>query len=162
MSETAVLRVLSLESATTDGEVICVVRCIEGNAALGMGLANRSPGWLTLTRIGWYGKEVEQLDTAHHGRVTLAGPGAGVIRPQDTLVVAEPNGSSGMQVFAGYVLPSGSRPGTTGGEVWKAEASANSPKWAMVRALASHALDASKKCGELIFYGRLARSRSAG
>ncbi|MFG2756994.1 hypothetical protein [Streptomyces wuyuanensis] len=89
MSETAVLRVLSLKSATTDGEVICVVRCIEGTATLGMGLANRAPDWLTLTRIEWYGREVEQLDTAHQGRVTLTGPGAGAVRPQATFTVAD-------------------------------------------------------------------------
>lgn len=33
---------------------------------------------------------------------------------------------------------------TTGGEIWTAEALANSPEWANVRALSSHALDAVK------------------
>ncbi|MEU2108924.1 hypothetical protein [Streptomyces sp. NPDC019507] len=93
MPESTVLSVLSLESVTAEGEVICVVRCIEGNATLGIKFANRTTSLLTLTRIEWYGREVEQLDAVHHGRVTLTGPGAGAIRPGDTLTAAEPNRS---------------------------------------------------------------------
>ncbi|MEU2261215.1 hypothetical protein ABZ557_13225 [Streptomyces sp. NPDC019645] len=91
MPESTVLSVLSLESVTAEGEVVCVVRCIEGTATLGMEFANRTTSLLTLTRIEWYGKEVEQLDAVHHGRVTLTGPDAGAVRPRDTLTATDPN-----------------------------------------------------------------------
>ncbi len=91
MPKSAVLSILWQESATTEEEVICVVRSIEGTATLGMEFTNRTTGLLTLTRIEWYGREVEQLETTHHGRVTLTGPGVGEVGPQVTLTLAEPN-----------------------------------------------------------------------
>ncbi|MCX4823794.1 hypothetical protein OG883_28755 [Streptomyces sp. NBC_01142] len=90
MPESAMLSVLSLEPMTTEDTIICVVRCIEGAAALGMRFRTGSAGRLTLTRIEWYGREVEQLDTVHSGKVTLTGAGAELVRPQDALVAAGP------------------------------------------------------------------------
>ncbi|MFE4693052.1 hypothetical protein ACFRH6_23800 [Streptomyces sp. NPDC056749] len=38
-----------------------------------------------LTVIEWYGKQVEQLDTVHSGRVTLTGAGAATLAKRDVL-----------------------------------------------------------------------------
>ncbi|WP_406203903.1 MULTISPECIES: hypothetical protein [unclassified Streptomyces] len=87
MSEKATLSILSVESVTpsspaaADSAVVCVVRCIEGTAQLGMELHRLAP-WkgtaspLTLVAIEWYGRQVDQLDTMHSAKVTLIGAGA--------------------------------------------------------------------------------------
>ncbi|MFF3305655.1 hypothetical protein [Streptomyces sp. NPDC002908] len=38
-----------------------------------------------LTAIEWYGKQVEQLDTVHSGKVTLTGTGAETLAKRDVL-----------------------------------------------------------------------------
>lgn len=84
----AALSIESVESVTpgatgaTDDVAVCVVRCVEGTAQLGMvfqplgsAAGPGTPGFL-LTEIEWYGKQVEQLDSVHSGKVTLTGAGA--------------------------------------------------------------------------------------
>lgn len=44
---------------------------------------------LTLEKIEWYGREVEQLDTVHSGRVTLRGGSAENVTPGSTLTSAQ-------------------------------------------------------------------------
>ncbi|MFE2019331.1 hypothetical protein ACFW9O_14990 [Streptomyces sp. NPDC059499] len=89
--------VLSIESVTagvtgaTDDVAVCAVRCLEGTAQLGTvfqlsgsAAVPGTPGFL-LTGIEWYGKQVEQLDTVHSGKVTLTGAGAGTLAERDVL-----------------------------------------------------------------------------
>ncbi|WP_185299468.1 hypothetical protein [Streptomyces finlayi] len=85
------LSILSVDSVTqggpaaTDCVAVCVVRCIDGTARTGMVFHRVAPGMrtrtdvtpLTLAAIEWYGKQVDQLDTVHSAKVTLAGAGAG-------------------------------------------------------------------------------------
>ncbi|MEU9112352.1 hypothetical protein AB0D04_11280 [Streptomyces sp. NPDC048483] len=89
--EKTTLSIISLESVTpgtrgaADEVAVCVVRCIEGTARLGMvfhrprsaGDAGTATPQFTLTAIEWYGKQVEELDTVHSGKVTLTGSGSG-------------------------------------------------------------------------------------
>lgn len=55
------------------------MRCLEGTARLGMRFVAENPGGhsdapqLTLARIEWYARDVEELDTAHAARATLTG-----------------------------------------------------------------------------------------
>lgn len=75
------------------GEAVCVVRCIEGSARTGEIFHRRTPGnknlpdilSLTLTAIEWYGKQVDQLDSAHHAKVTLLGSGVETLAVWDFL-----------------------------------------------------------------------------
>ncbi|MET7454691.1 hypothetical protein ABZT03_22925 [Streptomyces sp. NPDC005574] len=72
---------------------VCVVRCIEGTAALGMEFLVVFPGEervedpprSRLEKIEWYGKSVEQLDTVHSGKVTLLGYSAELLAPGSML-----------------------------------------------------------------------------
>ncbi|MFE4328755.1 hypothetical protein ACFRQM_04650 [Streptomyces sp. NPDC056831] len=97
--EKAALSIESIESVTpgvtgaADDVAVCVVRCVEGTARLGMvfqhpgsaaGPGTATPGFL-LTAIEWYGKQVEQLDTVHSGKVTLTGAGAETLAKRDVL-----------------------------------------------------------------------------
>jgi hypothetical protein len=97
--EKAALSIESIESVTpgvtdsADDVAVCVVRCVEGTARLGMvfqhpgsvvGPGAATPGFL-LTAIEWYGKQVEQLDTVHSGKVTLTGAGAETLAKRDVL-----------------------------------------------------------------------------
>ncbi|MEV7001078.1 hypothetical protein AB0N62_25780 [Streptomyces sp. NPDC093982] len=86
MSEKATLSILSVESVTpsspaaADSAVVCVVRCIEGTARLGMELHRLAPTHgaaapLTVVAIEWYGRQVDQLDTTHSAKVTFTGSG---------------------------------------------------------------------------------------
>ncbi|MER7141156.1 hypothetical protein ACIQGA_34565 [[Kitasatospora] papulosa] len=99
LPEKAAISIESIESVTpgvtgaADDVAVCVVRCIEGTARLGMafqhpasaaGLGTAAPG-LLLTAIEWYGKQVEQLDTVHSGKVTLTGTGAETLAKRDVL-----------------------------------------------------------------------------
>ncbi|UZJ29449.1 hypothetical protein [Streptomyces endophytica] len=97
--EKASLSIESIESVTpgppgtAGGEAVCVVRCIDGTARLGMVFRHCGSGSdvsateprLTLTAIEWYGKQVEQLDTVHSGKVTLAGSGVATLAKRDVL-----------------------------------------------------------------------------
>lgn len=98
MLDRAALSVESIESVTP-GDIgavdvaVCVVRCVEGTARLGMvfqhlgsavGAVTPTQGFL-LTSIEWYGKQVEQLDTVHTGKVVLTGFGAEVFAKRDVL-----------------------------------------------------------------------------
>ncbi|WP_329226631.1 hypothetical protein OG488_06080 [Streptomyces sp. NBC_01460] len=97
--EKAALSIESIESVTpgvpgaADAVAICVVRCVEGTARLGMVFQHpgsaASPGTATpecsLTAIEWYGRQVEQLDTVHSGKVTLTGTGAERLARRDVL-----------------------------------------------------------------------------
>ncbi|MFC9407338.1 hypothetical protein ACFRAA_22310 [[Kitasatospora] papulosa] len=102
LPEKATISIESIESVTpgvtgsADDVAVCVVRCIEGTARLGMefqhpasaaGLGTAAPG-LLLTAIEWYGKQVEQLDTVHSGKVTLTGTGAETLAKRDVLNAA--------------------------------------------------------------------------
>ncbi|MFF9686558.1 hypothetical protein [Streptomyces sp. NPDC014623] len=92
--EKAALSIESIESVTpgvlgaADTVAICVVRCVEGTARLGMVFHHpgsaASPEF-SLTAIEWYGRQVEQLDTVHSGRVTLTGAGAETLAKRDVL-----------------------------------------------------------------------------
>ncbi|MFJ4122234.1 hypothetical protein ACIP3U_13005 [[Kitasatospora] papulosa] len=72
---------------------VCVVRCVEGTAQLGMVFQRPGPtvgkgtaeAGFVLTAIEWYGKQVEQLDTVHSGKVTLTGAGAATLAERDVL-----------------------------------------------------------------------------
>ncbi|MFD9498000.1 hypothetical protein [Streptomyces sp. NPDC060035] len=97
--EKAALSIESIESVTpgvpcaADAVAVCVVRCVEGTARLGMVFRHpgsaASPGTATpefsLTAIEWYGRQVEQLDTVHSGKVTLTGAGAETLAKRDVL-----------------------------------------------------------------------------
>ncbi|MEU8999827.1 hypothetical protein AB0C95_34275 [Streptomyces caniferus] len=99
VSEKATLSIESIESVTpgipgaAEGMAVCVVRCIEGTARLGMTFCHLSPAGgasiaipqLTLSAIEWYGKQVEQLDTVHAGKVTLSGRGVDTLAKRDVL-----------------------------------------------------------------------------
>ncbi|MEV7104337.1 hypothetical protein [Streptomyces atroolivaceus] len=97
--ERAALSIESVESVTpgaigaADDVAVCVVRCIEGTARLGMvfrrdgsaaDAGTAMPGFL-LTSIEWYGRQVQQLDTVHSGKVTLTGAGAETPAEHDVL-----------------------------------------------------------------------------
>lgn len=97
--EKAALSIESIESVapgvtgTSDDVAVCVVRCVEGTARLGMEFQHpgpavspgtAAPGFL-LTAIEWYGKQVEQLDTVHSGKVTLTGTGVETLAKRDVL-----------------------------------------------------------------------------
>ncbi|MGW8884009.1 hypothetical protein [Streptomyces sp. NPDC055749] len=97
--EKAALSIESVESVTpgdtgaASDVAVCVVRCVEGTARLGRvfqhpgsagGPDAPTPGFL-LTAIEWYGKQVEQLDTVHSGKVTLKGAGAEALAKRDVL-----------------------------------------------------------------------------
>ncbi|MET7366165.1 hypothetical protein ABZS61_10090 [Streptomyces sp. NPDC005566] len=95
--EKAALSIDSIESVTpgdtgtADDVLVCVVRCVEGTARLGMvfrhpgsAVGPGTPGFL-LTAIEWYGRQVGQLDTVHSGKVTLTGAGAETPAPRDVL-----------------------------------------------------------------------------
>ncbi len=94
----AILSIESVESVTpgtpevVECRAVCVVRCIEGTARLGMVFHRFGTGdngvdvsQLTLTAIEWYGRQVEQLDTVHSGKVTLVGTGADALAKRDVL-----------------------------------------------------------------------------
>jgi hypothetical protein len=97
--ENAALRIVSVETVTPGGSreaddvAVCVVRCIEGTARLGMvfersgaaEVAGAAEPSFALTGIEWYGRQVEQLDTIHSGKVTLAGAGAEKLATHDVL-----------------------------------------------------------------------------
>ncbi|MEV8405234.1 hypothetical protein AB0R12_05320 [Streptomyces niveus] len=95
--EQASLSIESIESVTpgvtgaADDVAVCVVRCIEGVARLGMvfqypgSAAGAATPWFLLTAIEWYGKQVEQLDTVHSGKVTLTGAGAETLAKRNVL-----------------------------------------------------------------------------
>ncbi|MFD6331550.1 hypothetical protein ACFWGI_18500 [Streptomyces niveus] len=95
--EEAALSIESIESvtpgvsATADDVAVCVVRCVEGTARLGMVFQHRGSavGAATprfrLTAIEWYGKQVEQLDTVHSGKVTFKGAGAETLATREVL-----------------------------------------------------------------------------
>lgn len=87
MPEPAVLSILSREPMTSEDTAVCVVRCLQGTAVRvsRFQAAPVTPEPLTLTRIEWYGREVDQLDTAHSAKVTLTGPQARTLRPGATL-----------------------------------------------------------------------------
>lgn len=93
MAERAVLSVLEVLPFSVQRVAVCVVRCIEGVAVLGMdflavlpqGETGGSPSHLTLEKIEWYGREVERLDTVHSGKVTLRGDSAERVVPGSTL-----------------------------------------------------------------------------
>ncbi|GAA2474543.1 hypothetical protein GCM10010406_08240 [Streptomyces thermolineatus] len=99
MIEKATLRILSVESVrsetpgATDSEAVCVVRCTEGTAWLGMVFHRLAPqsqslpaeAPLTLSSIEWYGKQADQLDTVHSGEVILTGAGADELATWDVL-----------------------------------------------------------------------------
>jgi len=94
--EKVVLSVLEVLPAPVQQTTVCVVRCIAGTAVLGMEFATALPqegeddsfSRLTLEKIEWYGKEVEQLDTVHSGKVTLSGESVERISPGCTLTSA--------------------------------------------------------------------------
>jgi hypothetical protein len=97
--ETAALRIVSVETVTPRGSreaddvAVCVVRCIEGTARLGMVFERSGPADVAavvepsfaLTGIEWYGRRVEQLDAVHSGKVTLTGAGAEKLAEHDVL-----------------------------------------------------------------------------
>ncbi|MFE1786661.1 hypothetical protein ACFW9F_29835 [Streptomyces sp. NPDC059506] len=99
MSEKVTLSILSIESVVPGGSggadsmAVCVVRCIEGTAHLGMvfqrlalqGRSQSAAATLILDGIEWYGKQVDQLDTVHSGKVTLTGAGADGLAVWDVL-----------------------------------------------------------------------------
>jgi hypothetical protein len=76
---------------TSEETVVCVVRCIQGTAVLNSRFQATSGAaeMLTLTRIEWYGREVEQLDTVHSGKVALTGTEARLLQPGMTLTSVE-------------------------------------------------------------------------
>ncbi|MEV7884237.1 hypothetical protein ACWD3I_37390 [Streptomyces sp. NPDC002817] len=96
MPDKAVLSVLEVLSVPTQQTTVCVVRCIEGTAVLGMEFLavpqqereGEALAHLVLEKIEWYGREVEQLDTVHSAKVTLSGESAGKISPGSTLTSA--------------------------------------------------------------------------
>ncbi|MET9734681.1 hypothetical protein ABZZ79_29800 [Streptomyces sp. NPDC006458] len=98
MPEKAALSVLEVLPAPTELTAVCVVRCIEGTAVLGMQFLGMPPqeengdahAPLTLEKIEWYGRDVEQLDTVHSGKVTLRGESAKTLTPGTTLTLAHP------------------------------------------------------------------------
>ncbi|MFC9245054.1 hypothetical protein ACFT7S_13760 [Streptomyces sp. NPDC057136] len=108
MPEKATLSILSIDSVApggpgaTDCVAVCVVRCTEGTARLGMVFHHVAPEnqaqaaalSLTLAAIEWYGKQVDQLDTVHSGKVTLAGAGADALAPWDVLDSAPDTGAA--------------------------------------------------------------------
>jgi hypothetical protein len=81
VSEKATLSILSVESVTpsspaaADSAVVCVVRCIEGTARLGIAPTHGAAAPLTVVAIEWYGRQVDQLDTTHSAKVTFTGSG---------------------------------------------------------------------------------------
>ncbi|MGA5166171.1 MULTISPECIES: hypothetical protein [Streptomyces] len=98
--EKATLTIETIESLKpghvggNDDIAVCVVRCIEGTARLGMlfqhpggatGDADTVAAKLRLSSIEWYGKQVDQLDTVHSGKVTLTGVGAATLSRRDVL-----------------------------------------------------------------------------
>lgn len=102
MPDKAALSIEPVESleqgaaGTADDVAVCVVRCVEGTAWLGMVFRHpgtgATPGTATpgilLTAIEWYGRQVEQLDTVHSGRVTLTGAGAETLAKRDVVYSA--------------------------------------------------------------------------
>lgn len=95
----AALRIEAIESVTPcvtgagDDVAVCVVRCVEGTAHLGMVFQHPGPtagpgtaaAAFVLTAIEWYGRQVEQLDNVHSGKVTLTGAGAATLPKRDVL-----------------------------------------------------------------------------
>lgn len=95
----AVLSIVSIESVASDASgaadnvVVCVVRCVEGTARLGMvfhhagseAVASTAQPSFLLTGIEWYGRQVEQLDTVHSGKVTFKGAGVEALTRRDVL-----------------------------------------------------------------------------
>lgn len=96
MPEKTVLSVLEVLPAPAPHTAVCVVRCIEGTAALGLEFLAEMPQEaegvtplpLILEKIEWYGREVDRLDTVHSGKVTLRGEPAGKITSGTTLTSA--------------------------------------------------------------------------
>ncbi|MCM1969381.1 MULTISPECIES: hypothetical protein [unclassified Streptomyces] len=88
------LLVISVESAQ-GSRAVCVVRSVYGSARIGTLYQLPSPAepadaTVELTEIEWYGHPREVLDEMHHGKVSLAGSGAGALRAEDVLTVQEP------------------------------------------------------------------------
>ncbi|MFF9866437.1 hypothetical protein ACF1G0_13560 [Streptomyces sp. NPDC013953] len=92
LHEGATLSITFIESptpghvGTADDVAVCVVRCIEGTARLGMVFQHpRTTAGLRLSSIEWYGRQADQLDTVHSGKVTLTGVGAETLCRRDVL-----------------------------------------------------------------------------
>ncbi|MEU6732200.1 hypothetical protein [Streptomyces physcomitrii] len=89
MPESVTLSILDVFPPHEQNTKICVVRCLEGTALLGMSFrvdpslveVEDISAHLTLEKIEWYGKSVEQLDTVHSGRVTVKGLAAEWLTP---------------------------------------------------------------------------------
>ncbi|MFF6984100.1 hypothetical protein ACFZAV_42035 [Streptomyces sp. NPDC008343] len=69
---------------------MCVVRCIDGTARLGMELHRLAPTHgtavpLTVVAIEWYGRQVDQLDATHSAKVTFTGSGADGLAVREVL-----------------------------------------------------------------------------
>ncbi|MFI6106068.1 hypothetical protein [Streptomyces sp. NPDC051310] len=92
LNEGATLSIAFIESPTpghagaADDVAVCVVRCIEGTARLGMVFQHpRTTARLRLSSSEWYGRQADQLDTVHSGKVRLTGAGAETLCRRDVL-----------------------------------------------------------------------------
>ncbi|WP_067225794.1 hypothetical protein [Streptomyces sp. NBRC 109706] len=79
MSEQAELSVHHIVSTDPNGAV-CVVRCLAGPARRGT-VFRVADAEFRLDEIEWYGRQVDSLDPAHHGKVRLTGPTTDHLRP---------------------------------------------------------------------------------
>lgn len=87
-SGTPTLQIADVVSQAAD-VVVVAVRCLSGPARLHTRFefvweTSRRVD-LLLTRIEWYGRDVDTLDQAHTARVTFSGRGADSVGPGDTL-----------------------------------------------------------------------------